>query len=86
MRTRHVALLLGALVLLTFAAFAGSARAADGFTAGSAGLGDPFFPNAGNGTNALFSNTTAYDKTVNGELRCLTTRPATLMPRVCRRF
>jgi aminopeptidase N len=67
MRTRHVALLLGALVLLTFAAFAGSARAADGFTPGSAGLGDPFFPNAGNGgydvTN--YSLTLAYERTTN---------------------
>jgi aminopeptidase N len=48
MRSRAVALLLGVLALtLASAAFAGSARAA--FTPGSSGLGDPFFPLAGNG-------------------------------------
>jgi aminopeptidase N len=48
-RTRGVALLLGALVLtLASAVFAGSAAAVV-FTPGSAGLGDPFFPKAGNG-------------------------------------
>jgi aminopeptidase N len=66
-RTRHVALLLGALALLASAAFAGSARAADGFTPGSAGLGDPFFPNAGNGgydvTN--YSLTLSYEPETN---------------------
>ena len=47
--SRAVALLLGVLVLaLTSAAFTGSARA-DSFTPGSRGLGDPFFPDAGNG-------------------------------------
>jgi aminopeptidase N len=45
MRFRAVGLLLGVLAL-SFA-FAGSAQAA--FTPGSAGLGDPFFPLAGNG-------------------------------------
>jgi aminopeptidase N len=41
--------LLGVLALaLTSAAFTGSARA-DSFTPGSRGLGDPFFPDAGNG-------------------------------------
>ena len=49
MRFRAVALLLGVLALaLTSAAFAGSARA-DAFTPGARGLGDPFFPDAGNG-------------------------------------
>jgi len=48
MRIRRFAFLLGVLALaLLSAAFAGSARAA--FTPGSPGLGDPFFPNAGNG-------------------------------------
>ncbi len=48
MRSRTVALLLGVLAFaLTSAAFAGSALAA--FTPGSPGLGDPFFPLAGNG-------------------------------------
>jgi aminopeptidase N len=45
MRFRAVALMLGVLALAL--AFAGSAWAA--FTPGSAGLGDPFFPLAGNG-------------------------------------
>ena len=45
MRLRAVGLLLGVLALTLV--FAGSARAA--FTPGSAGLGDPFFPLAGNG-------------------------------------
>ena len=49
MRLRAVALLFGVLALtLVSAAFAGSARA-DAFTPGSPGLGDPFFPLAGNG-------------------------------------
>jgi aminopeptidase N len=49
MRSRALALLISALALLVAsAAFAGSARA-DGFTPGSSGLGDPFFPLAGNG-------------------------------------
>jgi aminopeptidase N len=48
-RSRGVALLLGALVLtLASAVFAGPARA-EAFTPGSPGLGDPFFPDAGNG-------------------------------------
>jgi len=48
MRIRRFAFLLGVLALaLLSAAFVGSARAA--FTPGSPGLGDPFFPNAGNG-------------------------------------
>ena len=48
-RSRGVALLLGVLALaLTSAAFTDSARA-DAFTPGSRGLGDPFFPDAGNG-------------------------------------
>jgi aminopeptidase N len=47
--SRVVALLLGVLAFaLTSAAFTGSARA-DSFTPGSRGLGDPFFPDAGNG-------------------------------------
>src|SRR4029453_16176773 len=45
MRLRGVALLLGVLALTLV--FAGSAQAA--FTPGSSGLGDPFFPPAGNG-------------------------------------
>ncbi|MGH3084715.1 MAG: M1 family peptidase, partial [Gaiellaceae bacterium] len=46
---RVAALLLGVLALaLTSAAFTGSARA-DSFTPGARGLGDPFFPDAGNG-------------------------------------
>jgi hypothetical protein len=45
MRLRGVALLLGVLALTLV--FAGSAQAA--FTPGSSGLGDPFFPLAGNG-------------------------------------
>jgi aminopeptidase N len=49
MRFRAVALVLGVLALaLASAAFTGSARA-DAFTPGSRGLGDPFFPDAGNG-------------------------------------
>jgi hypothetical protein len=43
-RSKRVLLLAGAALLLT----AGAAEAVD-FTPGSAGLGDPFFPNAGNG-------------------------------------
>ena len=47
--SRVAALLLGVLALaLTSAAFTGSARA-DAFTPGARGLGDPFFPDAGNG-------------------------------------
>ena len=47
--SRVAALLLCVLALaLTSAAFTGSARA-DAFTPGSRGLGDPFFPDAGNG-------------------------------------
>ena len=67
-RSRRVALLLGALALvLASAAFAGSARAADGFSPGSAGLGDPFFPNAGNGGYdvANYSLTLSYDPGTN---------------------
>jgi aminopeptidase N len=48
-RSRAFVLLLGVLALtLTSAAFTGAARA-DAFTPGSPGLGDPFFPLAGNG-------------------------------------
>jgi aminopeptidase N len=49
-RSRRGMTQLGAAVLM-FAAFAvpAPARAADGFVAGSPGLGDPFFPLAGNG-------------------------------------
>jgi aminopeptidase N len=47
--SRVAALLLGTLAMaLASAAYAGSARA-DRFTPGSRGLGDPFFPDAGNG-------------------------------------
>jgi hypothetical protein len=68
MRSRRVALLVSALALvLASAAFAGSARAADGFSPGSAGLGDPFFPNAGNGGYDVshYSLTLSYDAATN---------------------
>ena len=67
MHSRHVALLLGALVLsLASAGFAAPARAAD-FTPGSAGLGDPFFPNAGNGGYDVsnYSLTLSYEPETN---------------------
>jgi aminopeptidase N len=67
-RSQRVALLFGALLLvLASAAFAGSARAADGFSPGSAGLGDPFFPNAGNGGYDVgnYSLTLSYDPATN---------------------
>lgn len=68
MRSKRVALLVGALVLLLVSsAFAGSTRAADGFSPGSAGLGDPFFPNAGNGGYdvANYSLTLSYNPATN---------------------
>jgi aminopeptidase N len=49
-RFRHAVLTLGGTVAVAAAvALPGPSWAADGFTAGSAGLGDPFFPLAGNG-------------------------------------
>ena len=50
MRCRGAVGRLGAIVLaMVVLAVAGPAGAADGFTPGSPGLGDPFFPLAGNG-------------------------------------
>jgi hypothetical protein len=50
-RCRGAASRLGAIVLaaVTVLAVAAPAGAADGFSPGSPGLGDPFFPLAGNG-------------------------------------
>ena len=49
-RFRHAVLTLGGTVAVAAAvALPGPSWAVDGFTAGSAGLGDPFFPLAGNG-------------------------------------
>ena len=59
---------LAALFLIAAAlAFAVPAAAADGFTAGSPGLGDPFFPNAGNGGYDVshYSLTLAYEPSTN---------------------
>jgi hypothetical protein len=50
MRCRGAVGRLGAIVLaIAVLAVAAPAGAADGFTPGSPGLGDPFFPLAGNG-------------------------------------
>ena len=50
MRCRGAVGRLGAIVLaVVVLAVAAPAGAADGFTPGSPGLGDPFFPLAGNG-------------------------------------
>jgi aminopeptidase N len=67
MRFRAVALLFGVLALtLVSAAFAGAARA-DAFTPGSRGLGDPFFPDAGNGGYDVshYSLTLSYEPATN---------------------
>jgi aminopeptidase N len=67
-RSRAVgpALLVALVGLLLAAAFAGSARA-DGFTPGSPGLGDPFFPLAGNGGYDVshYSLTLSYEPSSN---------------------
>ena len=67
-RSRAVgpALLVALVGLLLAAAFAGSARAA-GFTPGSPGLGDPFFPLAGNGGYDVshYSLTLSYEPAGN---------------------
>jgi aminopeptidase N len=66
-RSRGVGLLLGVLALtLASAAFVGSAQAAV-FTPGSSGLGDPFFPDAGNGGYDVshYSLTLSYEPATN---------------------
>jgi aminopeptidase N len=67
MRSRSAALLVGVLaLLLATAVLAGSARAA-AFTPGSPGLGDPFFPLAGNGGYDVshYSLTLSYEPASN---------------------
>ena len=67
MHSRIVALLVAAFaLLLASAAFAGSAGA-EGFTPGSPGLGDPFFPKAGNGGYNVshYSLTLSYEPATN---------------------
>lgn len=67
MRFRAVALMLGVLALVLV--FAGSAQAA--LTPGSSGLGDPFFPLAGNGGYDVrhYALTIGYDPAPANSLR-----------------
>lgn len=65
MRKRFASALIGAVVALAIAA--GGAAAAD-FTAGSAGLGDPMFPNAGNGGYDVQNYKLALDYTPDTDM------------------